>query len=72
MRIEQLEYFLEVAECKNISQAADNLFVGQSTVSSAYYCFGKRVKHKAYETYKSWRCVNTHRRRNVASNPVYD
>ena len=46
MRIEQLEYFLEVAECKNISQAADNLFVGQSTVSSAIIALEKELNIK--------------------------
>lgn len=35
IRIEQLEYLLEVARCQSISQGAKNLFIGQSTLSSA-------------------------------------
>ena len=35
MRIEQLIYFLEVAKCESISQAAQNLFIGHSTLSTS-------------------------------------
>ena len=32
MNIRQIEYFLEIAKCKNISDAAENLFVTQPTL----------------------------------------
>ena len=35
MRIEQLQHFLEVAKCNSLSQAAENLFIGKSTLSNS-------------------------------------
>lgn len=37
MRIEQLYYFLEIAKCRSISQAAKNLFMRKSTLSNAIH-----------------------------------
>ncbi len=33
MDIEQLKYFLAVCDCKQMTQAADNLFISQSSLS---------------------------------------
>ena len=35
MRIEQLQHLLEVAKCNSLSQAAENLFIGKSTLSNS-------------------------------------
>ena len=35
MRIEVLEYFLEIAECRSFSQASSNLFISQQGLSKA-------------------------------------
>lgn len=35
MRIEQLYHFLEIAKCHSLSQAAENLFIGKSTLSNS-------------------------------------
>lgn len=35
MRTEQLQHFLEIAKCQSLTQAAENLFIGKSTLSNS-------------------------------------
>ena len=35
MRIEVLEYFLEIADCKSFSRASENLFISQQGLSKS-------------------------------------
>lgn len=37
MRIDQVRYFLEIARCQSLSQAAENFLIGKSTLSSAIH-----------------------------------
>lgn len=48
MRIEQLEYFLSVARHGSLSQAAENLYVGQPTLSAAIASMEKELGRKLF------------------------
>ena len=53
MRIEQLDYFLAVARYGSISQAANNLFIGQPTLSSAITSLEKELDTKLFKRTKA-------------------
>lgn len=53
MRIEQLDYFLAVARCGSISQAANNMYIGQPTLSSAITSLEKELDIKLFKRTKA-------------------
>lgn len=53
MRVEQLDYFLAVARYGSISQAANNLFIGQPTLSAAITSLEKELDTKLFKRTKA-------------------
>lgn len=53
MRIEQLDYFLAVARYGSISQASNNLFIGQPTLSAAITSLEKELDTKLFKRTKA-------------------
>lgn len=47
MTISQIQYFLETAECKNISKAAKRLYITQPNLGRQVDCYGKRIEYAA-------------------------
>lgn len=48
MRIEQLYYFLEIAKCRSMSQAAKNLFIRKSTLSNAIHSLENELQQELF------------------------
>lgn len=53
MRIEQLDYFLTIARYGSISQAANNLYIGQPTLSAAINSLEKELDIKLFKRTKA-------------------
>ena len=48
MTLQQLKYFVTVAECKNITSAAEKLFISQPSLSAAIHNFEKEMGVTAF------------------------
>ena len=48
MRIEQLEYILEVAHCQSMSKAAKKLYISQPALTNSINCFEEEIGFKMF------------------------
>lgn len=48
MRIEQLEYVLEVAHCQSMSKAAKKLYISQPALTNSINCFEEEIGFKVF------------------------
>ncbi len=48
MRIEQIRHFLEVSKCNSLSQAAENLLIGKSTLSNSIHALEDELRHPLF------------------------
>ena len=48
MTLQQLEYLVMVAECGNITEAAEKLYISQPSLSTAIHNLEKEMQVKAF------------------------
>ena len=48
MNIDQIKYFLEIANCKKINQAAEKLYISQSSLNASITKFEEELGYKLF------------------------